>query len=208
MAVSRDERHQPSAAEELLITDLRCALPAEAWTDGDCAIDRPISAPSAGKWRVIDYKAAAWRGSMIHTVFPDAAPLRIPLGRTGWHAVSIGMCAQAGWPHDLMAEVRLRGDTRWDLLECACRTGRQLVAQGTLHYLGGPLHELPWAFADLTGRDLEIRHPVGYPRTLAGLHCAVWSVRAVPVPGGRAAADCAPAHGAAGARLRGPAPVL
>ncbi|MCG2659074.1 MAG: family 10 glycosylhydrolase [Kiritimatiellae bacterium] len=167
--------------DELLITDMRCALPTDAWTDGDCTVTRPISAPSAGKWRIIDYQATNYSGSMIHTVFPDAAPLRIPLGRTGWHAVSIGMSAQAGSCCDSFVEVRLTGNTRWDFLECCCPTNVQLKAKGTNSFFGGPLHEQPWMLADLTGRDLEIRYPVAKPRVCNGWNCVVFSVRAVPV---------------------------
>ncbi|MCG2658983.1 MAG: family 10 glycosylhydrolase [Kiritimatiellae bacterium] len=164
--------------DELLITDMRCALPADAWTDADSNVTKPMSKPSAGKWRIIDYRSKAYNGSMIWTIFPDAAPLRIPLGCSGWHAVSIGM---SNLPWDLFAEVRLSGDTRWDFLECCCPTNAQLKAKGTNSYFGGPLHEQPWKFADLTGRDLEIRYPVNYPPTVVGLYCAVYSVRVVPV---------------------------
>ena len=99
--------------DELLITDLRCALPSNAWTDADSNVTKPMSMPSAGKWRIIDYKSTAYSGSMIWTIFPDAAPIRIPLGgRTGWHAISIGM-SNLSW--DLIVEERLTGDTVKDL---------------------------------------------------------------------------------------------
>ena len=164
--------------DELLLTDLRCALPTDAWTDADSNITKPMSAPSAGKWRIIDYQTADFSGSCIWTIFPDAAPLRIPLGRTGWHAIAIGM---SNLPWDLFAEVRLTGDPEWSLIESFCRTNVQLKAQGSNSFFPGPLHELPWKMADLTGRDLEIRYPVDYPPATSGLYCAVFSVRATPV---------------------------
>ncbi|MEI6420957.1 MAG: hypothetical protein WCP55_01985, partial [Lentisphaerota bacterium] len=102
-----------------MITDLRCVLSANAWTDADSNVTKPMSMPSNGKWRIIDYKSTAYSGSMIWTIFPDAAPIHIPLGgRTGWHAISIGM---SNLPWDLTVEARLTGDTRWDLLESCCR---------------------------------------------------------------------------------------
>ena len=167
--------------DELLITDLRCALPANAWTDADSNVTKPMSMPSAGKWRIIDYKSTAYSGSMLWTIFPDAAPIRIPLcGRTGWHAISIGM---SNLPWDLTVEARLTGETRWDLLESCCRHVLQLHEQGSNGLLAGPqpLHELPWKFADLTGRDLEIRYPVDRHPHQVGWDCAVFSVRATPV---------------------------
>lgn len=162
----------------LLITDLRCALPAEAWTDADSNLTKPMSAPSAGKWRIIDYQTADFSGSCLWTIFPDAAPVRIPLGRTGWHAISIGMC-NAPW--DLFVEARLTGESVWGLIESFCPTAAQLEAQGSSEFFPNPLREQPWRMADLTGRDLELRYPLDAPAVASGLSCAVFSVRATPL---------------------------
>ena len=67
--------------DELLITDLRCALPSDAWTDASChAHDlRPLVQP-AGKWQILDYRSALYSGSLLRTSHADACELRIPLG--------------------------------------------------------------------------------------------------------------------------------
>jgi len=162
------------AGDGLLITDMRCALPASGWTDADCTVHhRPVAKMPPGKWRVIDYRSTLYSGSMLQTTHPDACVLRIPLGRVGWHAVSIGIAHP--WGHDRFVEVRLSGDDQWQVIEGYRRTPSGDPTSG------GPLHEEPWTFADLTGRDLEVRYPVDYPRSSKGGACTIYSVRAVPV---------------------------
>jgi len=161
-------------ADEHLITDMRCALPTSAWTDADCTIHhRPISQPPEGKWRIIDYRSTLYNGSCLHTARPDAAPIRIPLNRKGWHAVSIGMAHP--WCHITFAEVRLSGDKNWQLIRSSAARTSEEPTSGSL------LHEEPWIFADLTGRDLEVRYPPQYAKTKEYAFCSIYSVRAVPV---------------------------
>jgi len=74
------------ATDDLLLSDLTCALPRDGWTDADSTVHKPIAAAPAGKWRIIDYKTDHYDGRALLTTCPDAAPLRIPLGRAGWHA--------------------------------------------------------------------------------------------------------------------------
>lgn len=134
---------------DLLISDLARALPREALTDVDATVFGPAAPePSSaaggglrGAWRVIDYKSPTYNGRMLQTTRPDAPPLRVPLNRSGWHAISIGL-SERSWGI-AGVEVRLTGDERWQ----------------PLFAFDGPMHEEPWRFADLTGRDLEIRYP-------------------------------------------------
>jgi len=154
--------------DELLITDLTCAMPADAWTDADANVSVPeFSTPPAGKWRILDYRTDHYDGRAIVTSRPDAAVLRIPLERRGWHAVSLGI-SERGWGMCGL-DIRLTGDDYWQHLRAVDGSG------------DGPLHEEPWTFADLTGRDLEVRFPA---RTWGGykdLAARLFSVRAIPV---------------------------
>ena len=162
-------------ANELLITDLRCALPVNAWTDTGChAHDlRPLVQP-AGQWQILDYRSVLYAGSMLRTSHADACELRIPLRRQGWHAISIGMINP--WVQHTFVEVRLTGQEQWQRLEGFAPTRHELDTAAS------PLHEEPWIFADLTGRDLEVRYPADIGRARdAGGYCAICSVRAVPV---------------------------
>ncbi|MBU4211257.1 MAG: hypothetical protein KKD33_01595 [Verrucomicrobia bacterium] len=160
-----------NAAGTLLITDLRCALPSEAWTDAGATVNNSEpSRQSSGKWQALHYRSALYEGYMLRTVYPDATPLRIPLGRSGWHAVSIGLAHAAGG--ETFVETRLTGDTKWRLL-------------GDYYYRPpfdrARLCEEPWILADLTGQDLEIRCPADGWGGSAGGHCSIYAVRAVPL---------------------------
>ena len=158
-----------------LITDLRCALPAEGWTDTGCHVHdlRPLTQPS-GKWQILDYRSERYAGSLLMTTHPDSAELRIPLSRDGWHAVSIGMVNP--WIAHTKVEVRLTGETHWHLIEGFAPTAHELDTAAS------PLHEEPWLIADLTGRDLEVRYPRNAPRALNdGGYACICSVRMVPV---------------------------
>jgi len=78
--------------------------------------------------------------------------------------------SQRQWGNSVV-EIRLTGDRHWQFLRSAGRDG------------GGPLHEEPWCFADLTGKNLEVR----FPKDLSPLHGAefvtssIYSVRCAPV---------------------------
>lgn len=158
---------------DLLITDLTCALPHDGWTDADSHVHKPIAAPPPGRWRIIDYKSDHYDGRALHTSVPDSAELRIPLNARGWHAVSLGISERQAMQTAI--EVRLTGDDYWQILR-------------TTDGEGGPLHEEPWCFADLTGRDLEIRYPRDFTRLHYGfqpprvaVQSNLYSVRLTPV---------------------------
>jgi hypothetical protein len=167
--------------DELLITDMRCALPTDAWSDAEAHIHRRRSEPPpAGKWRIIDYVSQRFSGSCLQTVHPDAATLTIPLRRKGWHAVSIGLAHP--WMRRTFVEVRLTGEQDWQVIE-GYRPGLDEPMPLYEPSGGSLLHEEPWIFADLTGKDLEVRYPVDYPQ---GVRVGVgrgsfYSVRATPV---------------------------
>jgi len=160
-------------SSDILITDLTCALPADGWTDADSHVHKPIAAPPPGKWRIIDYKSDQYNGRALHTSVPDSAVLRIPLNAAGWHAVSLALSERQAMQTAL--EVRLTGDDYWHILR-------------TTDGEGGPLHEEPWRFADLTGRDLEVRFPRDFSRLPFGfrppkvtVQSNLYAVRLAPV---------------------------
>ena len=156
-----------------LIADLTCALPTTAWTDADSNVHKPIAAPSAGLWRIIDYKSELYAGRALMTTSPESATITIPLNRTGWHAVSIGI-SERQW-EQAAVEVRLTGDSHWQLLRNSAGAG-----------WGGPLYEEPWCFADLTDKSLEIRFPQNMLAMVLPLRekpivASVYSVRTTPL---------------------------
>jgi hypothetical protein len=156
-----------------LISDLTCALPKDAWTDADSHVHLPVAKPSAGRWRIIDYKSELYPGRALMTTDPAAAVVTIPLNRDGWHALSIGI-SERQW-EQAAVEVRLTGDVHWQLLRNSAGTG-----------WGGPLYEEPLVFADLSGKSLEIRYPQNMLAMVAGFRekpivASVYSVRAVPM---------------------------
>ncbi|QDU97022.1 glycoside hydrolase family 10 protein [Lignipirellula cremea] len=156
-----------------LISDLTCALPRTAWTDADSNVHKPIAAPPAGRWRIIDYTSQLYPGRALMTTTPDSATVTIPLNRTGWHAVSIGM-SERQW-EQAAVEVRLTGDKHWQLLRHSAGKG-----------WGGPLFEEPWRFADLTGKQLEVRYPRDLNAMVASFRdkpivASIYSVRTTPV---------------------------
>jgi len=108
--------------DQLLISDLTCAEPREAWTDADADIYKPIAKVDGPVWRIIDYKSSEYDGRMLQASSVDVQPLRIPLGRKGWHAVSIGMVERT--VGICAVEVRLSGMEHWQ----------------TIYSVDGPLH--------------------------------------------------------------------
>jgi len=158
---------EPGRRDETLISDMTCAVPGSAWAlDG--TVFSPLPEAPAGKWRIVDYRCKAYSGRMLTTACADAVPLRIPLHRSGWHAVSIGIAARI-FPSAI--EVRFGPDGQW----------QTLFAKSSC--------EEPWVFADLTGRDLEIRYPRNmhtlpwYPHRMweNGFIANLMSVRLTPV---------------------------
>ena len=171
-------RHSEDAKQpdELLITDMRCALPAEAWTDSGASVDRQeLSQQPVGKWQALPYRSRLYDGYMLRTVHADAAPLRIPLGRSGWHALYLVIAHAAGG--DTHIEARLTGDEQWRLVADANCSYVPDESLGTR----GRLCEEPWLLADLTGRDLEIRFGGWNRGRNVGGHAALYAVRTVPL---------------------------
>ncbi len=144
--------------EDNLIADFTCALPSTGWTDADSNLFKPIARVAPQTWRIIDYKSRLYHGRMLQATSPDAPPLTIPLNAKGWHAISIGMTERS--PGRCGIEVRLTGDTHWQ----------------AIYAWDGEPHEEPWTFADLTGRDLEIRPP-----READVCARIMSIRLMPV---------------------------
>ena len=148
------------SAADLLLTDLTIAEPRAAWTDADSHVHRPIAPRGAAAWRVLDYRTALYDGRALTTADPQAPTLRLPLNRTGWHAVSIGLAGRHFGLNRIA--VRLTGDRHWQALSAPASY----------------LREEPWCFADLTGRALELRFDAtGGDNEHAALYC----VRARPV---------------------------
>jgi hypothetical protein len=146
---------------ETRLTDMTCALPREAWV-ADCAFGE-VPAKPAGGWRILDYTCKEYAGRMLTTCQPEAAVLTIPLGLTGWHAVSIGIVCF--WCEGVL-DVRLSGDTHWQRLRVASS------------------REEPWIMADLTGRALEIKPAADLIRSHGqgtGPVASLMSVRATPL---------------------------
>lgn len=131
----------PPSAGGVLIADLTCAMPRDAWTDADSHVHTPIAPKPPGGWRIVDYRTTHYAGRFLQATDPCSATITIPLRARGWHAVSIGMSERQFGVSAI--ELRLTGEERWQLLFA----------------VDGPMHEEPWTFADLTGRDLEVRYP-------------------------------------------------
>ena len=152
--------------DDRLISDFTCALPASAWTDADSNLFKPIAKVPPQTWRIIDYKSRLFNGRMLQATSPAAPSLTIPLNARGWHAVSIGMTERSVGSCGI--ELRLTGMKHWQ----------------TIFAYDGEPHEEPWIFADLTGRDLEIRYPRDlsmFPSTPDDFCARIMSVRLRPV---------------------------
>ena len=169
-------RHSEDAKQpdELLITDMRCAVPTEAWTDTGARVDsQELSHQPVGKWQALPYRSKLYDGYLLRTVYADAAPLRIPLGRTGWHALYLVIAHASGG--DTHVEARLTGENEWRLIAnsyCSYSPDESLATRGRLQ-------EEPWLLADLTGRDLEVRFGGWNRGRNVGGHAALYAVRAV-----------------------------
>src|SRR6056297_2692017 len=88
------------------ITDLRCALPADGWTDEDNSVFQPVSKPGAPAWRAVQYECDTHKGYLLWGNGSQDKILRVPLQSEGWHALHL-LIAYA----DL--EVRLSGERQW-----------------------------------------------------------------------------------------------
>jgi hypothetical protein len=159
------------------ITDLRCALPASHWSDADSNIFKPISQPSDAHWRVVEYKCDTHTGHMLWGNGSPDKILTIPLKQTGWQAIHI-LIAYA----DL--DVRLSGEEEWQRIR-AFPPKETVTGWREAGMWGRPLIWEPLRFADVTGKDLEIRipplsnEPVKH-KTFA--MAGIWGVRTTPMP--------------------------
>ena len=139
-----------STPGDLLITDMSVARPSEAYTAEETTVFSPISKKPAGGWRLIEFESELYNGRFLQSNDPKGAVLTIPLGLTGWHALSIGLAAAGTKPPQVCAlEVRLTGQRRWQIFQVS-----------PWEYLC----EEPWLMGDLTGKSLEVR----YPKSLTG----------------------------------------
>lgn len=153
-------------SKDVLITDLGCAEPDSMIIDTDGTTFTPVSAKEKGRWRLIEYATELYSGRYLQASDPDAVSLTIPLGVGGVYALSVGITATGVKTCETSIEVRLTGDTQWQLI----RT-----------YEWNSMVEEPWIIADLTGKSMEVR----YPRspTPAGVHrmARIFSVRLTAV---------------------------
>lgn len=160
------------------ITDLRCALPVDGWTDEDSTVFQPVSRPGAPAWRAVQYECDTHKGYMLWGNGGQDAILRIPLQAEGWHALHL-LIAYA----DL--EARLSGENQWQRIR-AYPPRETVTDWHEAGMWGRPLIWEPLRFADLTDRELEIRIPpvIGVaahpPYAMAGL----WGVRVTPMQAG------------------------
>jgi hypothetical protein len=119
----------------------------------DLGACRPASAlsrkPRRNHWRLVDFTTEKLAGVMLVAGHNTAAPeIRLPLGRSGWHAVHLGLRSPGGDHGDSEVEVRLSGGrtfARMRLVSAAAERHRVV--------------ELFWRDADLTGQELVIRQP-------------------------------------------------
>ena len=78
-----DARQWRGYGRSILLTDLGKAEPADALVTGQ---------RRRGKWKIVPYEAGEFRGNAL-SCYPNTkpAPVRIPVGATGWHAVYVGI---------------------------------------------------------------------------------------------------------------------
>ncbi|MCD6360598.1 MAG: hypothetical protein J7M38_06980 [Armatimonadetes bacterium] len=111
-----------------------------------------------GKWTIFDYEIGPYQGKMISAAPGAEAPeLTLPLGVEGWHAVYLGFMGAK-------LRVKLSSDPAH-----ICRTRR-----------GGPVEEVLFKVADLTGEELHIAQ---YHEP-APAECTVAWVKLVPLSPG------------------------
>ena len=130
--------------KHVLLTDFSIARPRDRLISSDSHAFTPIAEQKPGAWRLIDYETKLFTGKFLQASIPDAAVLTVPLGITGWHALSIGIAGSGVKQSDAAIEVRLTSDARWQYLRS--------------NYWDAIVEE-PWIMADLTGKDLQIRFP-------------------------------------------------
>lgn len=131
-------------SKELLITDFSIAQPNDKVIKCDGTAFTPTSTKREGCWRLIDYSTEQYSGRFLQSSDPSASTLTINLDLKGIHAISIGIAATGVKTSETAIEVRLSGESNWQLI----RT-----------YEWNYIIEEPWTIADLTGKNLEVRYP-------------------------------------------------
>ena len=137
-------------ADAALISDLSVCTPAEALSE----------TRRRGRWKVMDYETQAFAGKCLWAL-PDtgAAPVTLPLGVSGWHAVYLGLASQHGGGNRI--RVKLTDD---------------LAFQHRSHK-NGVIEEVFFRCADLTGQSLHVaQQSAGHSAA-----CVLMYVRLVPL---------------------------
>jgi len=121
----------------------------------DMGASRPATALSpettGGKWRTLPYETDELSGVMLIGGTEACAPdVTLPLGVSGWHAVSLGVFGGYHEPDQVLA--RLTGDDTFTV----ARLQRHQTTPWYRQYAGEPIWEIFWKVADLTNRDLVI----------------------------------------------------
>jgi hypothetical protein len=136
----------------------------------DLSVCRPHSRLSRsyrrGTWRLIDYETEAFPGTMVYAgPGMDSDPLTLPLNRTGYHAIHLGVHypGQFGSAH-AHVRVRLTDDPAYTLVAAERPNPKD---QGGLpeelswcyaskRFADHQVSEAFWKVADLTAQDLTI----------------------------------------------------
>ncbi len=132
-------------SKAIYLSDMSRALPRSALA----------TKPAPKRWRLIDYETEAFKGVMaVAGQNSDAPEITLPLGRSGWHAISIGVFPhivehifqnqQRATDDQFRVQVRLKSERTFSLLT----------------HKGGERERIDdffWKYADLTGEDLVLR---------------------------------------------------
>jgi hypothetical protein len=144
----------------------QCSRAAEAVVLADMGACTPQNALSQtrgkGKWKLLEYEAGGLAGRCVAAgPLTQAPPLTLRLGRTGWHAVSLGLAWHYGERNLIRA--KFTGD---------------LAYHHRCHKVGqDEIQEVYLAAADLTGRDLHVaQQSAGYAKA-----CTLMYVKLVPL---------------------------
>ena len=117
---------------------------------GRCTPTSAISSTAKKhRWLLLNYEAEGFAGTMLAAEeLTDAPEVTLPLGVTGWHEIRVGFWnPNLHYVRQTVIKLKLTGD--------ACfRTIRHKPKK--VCWTGMSLHEVAWAEADLTGRDLII----------------------------------------------------
>jgi len=140
----------------LTVSDLSVCTPAE----------RLSRTPMSGCWTLVDYATDDFSGTLLHADRREpAGDVTLPLGVSGWYAVYVWLMGgdvdlEPGFPSDFDSvysqscgpALKLSGDEHFSGL---FRT----LSQDRMMWRG--LEACFWRYADLTGKELTIRHQGG-----------------------------------------------